>query len=200
MNAVNHDNTPPRGRLFIVSAPSGAGKTTLVRRVLDLIPGLIYSTSYTSRQPRRGEQNGVDYHFLSAEEFAEGIRKQRWAEWAIVHGNYYGTSTDDLEKNLAEGKDILLDIDVQGTFQILRLYPQSITIFIQPPSFDTLQERLEKRATDSQDSIAQRLKNAQKELNQKDRYQHIITNDRISSAVEELAALIHRYRSSPQPG
>ena len=198
MMTENHDNTSYRGRLYIVSAPSGAGKTTLLQQVLERIPDLAYSISYTSRRPRRGEQNGVDYHFVSEEEFAEGIEQQRWAEWAIVHGNYYGTSSEDLENNLVEGKDILLDLDVQGTFQILHTYPQSITIFIQPPSFDTLKERLEKRGTDSKESILERLKNAEKELKHKNRYQHIITNDRISSAVDELVRLIEKFRLLPQ--
>jgi guanylate kinase len=158
------------------------------------MPDLTYSISYTSRRPRPGEKNGVDYHFITAKAFETGIRQQRWAEWAVVHGNYYGTAAADLEGHLANAKDVLLDIDVQGTIQILRIYPRSITIFIAPPSIGALKSRLEKRGTDSPATIARRLENAQKELDHKSRYQHIITNDQMTAAADELEALIGRIR------
>ena len=182
------------GLLFIISAPSGAGKSTLCRAVLDRFADLQYSISYTTRQPRNGEQNGVDYHFIADDEFEKGIACNRWAEWAKVHGNYYGTAADFIDRGLADRRDILLDIDVQGTHRILKRYPDGITIFIMPPSLDTLRHRLEARGTDSPEVIAVRLKNARREMAQKSLYRHVIVNDRREAAVAELIGLVERYR------
>jgi guanylate kinase len=183
------------GFLFIISAPSGAGKSTLCRAVLDRFSDLVYSVSYTTRSPRSGEQNGVDYHFIVKEEFEKGIASGQWAEWAEVHDHYYGTSADFLDGELSLGRDILLDIDIQGTRQILQRYPDAVTIFIVPPSLETLKSRLQSRGTDSPEVIAVRLKNARKEMAQKDLYRHIITNDRLADAVAELIAIFEKYRS-----
>jgi len=183
------------GFLFIISAPSGAGKSTLCRAVRDRFSDLVYSVSYTTRSPRSGEQNGVDYHFIVKDEFEKGIASGRWAEWAEVHGHYYGTSADFLDGELSVGRDILLDIDIQGTRQILQRYPDGITIFIMPPSLETLKSRLQSRDTDSPEVIAVRLKNAREEMAQKDFYRHIITNDRLTDAVAELIAIFEKYRS-----
>ena len=181
--------------MFIISAPSGAGKTTLCRAVRDRFADLQYSVSYTTRSPRSGEQNGVDYHFITAREFENGIQSGRWAEWARVHGNYYGTSAAFLDKTRAAGRDIVLDIDVEGTRQILKRYPDSITIFVMPPSMEVLRQRLEDRGTDSAEVIAVRLKNAENEMAQKGLYRHIIVNDRLPQAVAELIAVFEKYRS-----
>ncbi len=183
------------GLLFILSAPSGAGKSTLGRAVLDRFPDLLYSISYTTRRPRKGEQNGVDYYFIAKDEFEKGIARGQWAEWAEVHDNYYGTSADLLDRGLNGGQDILLDIDVQGMRQILKRYPVGIAIFIMPPSLATLRYRLETRGTDSPEVIAVRLKNAQKEMAQKDRYRHVIINDQLPDAVAELIGIFEKYRS-----
>jgi guanylate kinase len=183
------------GLLFIVSAPSGAGKSTLCRAVLDRFPDLLYSISYTTRRPRKGEQNGVDYYFIAKDEFEEGIDRGQWAEWAKVHDNYYGTSADWLDRGLSGGQDILADIDVQGMRQIINRYPAGITIFIMPPSLETLRYRLETRGTDSPEVIAVRLKNAQKEMAQKDRYRHVIINDQLDDALAELIGIFEKYRS-----
>jgi guanylate kinase len=180
--------------VFILSAPSGAGKTTLRRAVLARLPALSYSVSCTTRPPRAGEVDGRDYVFLSAGEFEEGIRSGRWAEWARVHGNYYGTSAEVLARALAEGRDILLDIDVQGARQILRRFPQSVTIFILPPSLEILEARLRSRGTDRPEEIALRLRNARAEMDQKDNYRHVIVNDDLPTAVQELLAVIGSYR------
>ena len=183
------------GLLFIISAPSGAGKSTLCRAVRERFADLVYSISYTTRPPRGGEQNGVDYHFIAKDEFEKGIASGRWAEWAEVHDHYYGTSAEFLDGELSVGRDILLDIDIQGTRQILQRYPDGVTIFILPPSLEVLKSRLHFRDTDSPEVIAVRLKNAREEIAQKDFYRHIITNDRLAVAVTELITLIEKYRS-----
>jgi len=183
-----------RGHLFIISAPSGGGKTTLSKAVLNRFKDIIYSISYTTRSPRNSEQDGVDYYFIPKKDFEERIKSGLWAEWAKVHGNYYGTSAEFLEKGLASGRDMLLDIDVQGTIQILGKYPDSITIFIMPPSLETLGKRLEMRRTESRTTIKRRLLTAEKEMAQKDMYRYIIVNDQLSVAIEELVAIIEKYR------
>ncbi len=183
------------GHLFIISAPSGAGKSTLCRAMRDHFPDLLYSISYTTRAPRKGERNGVDYHFILPDDFEKGISRHRWAEWAEVHGNYYGTSAEFLDNELSAGRDILLEIDVQGTRQILQRYPDGITIFILPPSLEILKQRLQVRGTDSPEVIAVRLANAQKEMAQKDVYRHIVINDLLRDAIEKLATIFEKYRS-----
>lgn len=183
------------GHLFIISAPSGAGKSTLCRAMRDHFTDLLYSISYTTRSPRKGERNGVDYHFIPQDDFEKGISRHQWAEWAEVHGNYYGTSAEFLNNELSAGRDILLEIDVQGTLQILKRYPDGITIFILPPSLEILKQRLQTRGTDSPEVVALRLANAQKEMTQKDVYRHIVINDLLRDAIEELATIFEKYRS-----
>jgi guanylate kinase len=187
------------GRLFIVSAPSGAGKSTLCRALRRRFADLRYSVSYTTRCRRGTERRGVDYHFISESEFRRGIDAGRWAEWAEVHGNYYGTAAADIDRQLAKGRDVLLDIDVQGTEKILRRYPASTTIFIMPPSLTVLRRRLEARGTDSAAAIAQRLENAAGEIEHSQRYRYIVVNDRLEEAVEQLAALIADERAGRPP-
>lgn len=185
---------PKRGNLFIISAPSGAGKTTLAKAVLQQFRDMLYSISYTTRKPRAEEQDGVDYHFVSKQDFKKGIKKSRWAEWAEVYGNYYGTSAEFIEKSLSSGCDILLDIDVQGTLQILKYYPDCVTIFILPPSMTALRKRLEMRGSDSKAVIERRLVNARTEMAQKKMYRHIIVNDKLPEAIEELSDIFKKYR------
>jgi guanylate kinase len=183
------------GLLFILSAPSGAGKSTLCHAVLKRFPDIYYSISYTTRPPRAGERDGVDYHFIDSDDFEKGIARNRWAEWAKVHHNYYGTSANLLNRALAKGQDVLLDIDVQGMRQIVKRYPAGITIFIMPPSLEILRIRLEKRGTDSPENIALRLKNAQKEMALKDLYRHVVNNDQLTESVAELLGIFEKYRS-----
>jgi len=178
------------GCLFIISAPSGAGKTTLCNAILKKFPDLCYSISHTTREPRTSEQDGVDYFFITDDEFRHHIEKGSWAEWAKVHGHYYGTSAQFIDRYLSEGKNILLDIDVNGAKQILCRYPLSITIFIMPPTFETLKQRLIKRGTDNEQIIAKRLKNAKTEIAQKDQYKHIVVNDSLPEAIKTLSAII----------
>jgi len=197
--ATGHDQVRRQGLLFVISAPSGAGKTTLCKSVRLDFPDLLYSVSHTTRTPRSGERGGVDYHFITTQEFKERIRQGRWAEWAEVHGNLYGTSADVIDEGLSAGRDLLLDIDVQGTIQILARYPESITIFIMPPDMETLRRRLESRGTDNPEEIARRLKTAEKEMTRSDLYRHVIINDRLAEAQQELKTLIQHYRTGGAP-
>ena len=189
-----HRSHHNRGHLFVISAPSGAGKTTLCRALLDHFTDLIYSVSYTTRSPRSGEKDTIDYYFISPEEFKKGITNRKWAEWAEVHGHYYGTSAEFLDRALSAGKDILADLDVQGTIQILTRYPDAISIFIAPPSMETLRHRLESRGLDSAAVIEQRLNNAKNELAKKDLYHHVVVNDQLEAAQKQLISLIQQYR------
>lgn len=190
------DHRAGKSRLFIISAPSGAGKTTLCKAVLQAMPDFVYSVSYTTRAPRLGEREGIDYHFIGVSRFQEAIRQNRWAEWAEVHGAFYGTSADLIEEALARGKDVLLDIDVQGARSISARYPEhSITIFIQPPSMDELRKRLESRKTDSPEAIERRIRNAEREMAQIHLYRHVIVNDDLEKARDDLIRLIRSYRA-----
>ena len=186
----------PSGHLFIVSAPSGAGKSTLCGAARERFPDLRYSISATARPPRPGEVDGRDYFFVSEDEFKKGIEEGRWAEWAVVHGNYYGTPADFIQKTLADGHDILLDIDVQGAEQLMDRFPDSVSIFIMPPSEEILRDRLEKRGTDDPAVIRRRMENARKEMAVKDRYRHIIVNDDLSRAAAQFSDIIDHHRRS----
>ena len=188
---------PKSAHLFVISAPSGGGKTTLCHEVRRHFTTIVYSVSYTTRGPRNGEQDGIDYYFIDSNEFKKGINDGKWAEWAQVHGNYYGTSADFLNKGLKAGHDILLDLDVQGTRQILAHYTEAVAIFIMPPSLEILQQRLEARGTDSPENIAVRLRNAEKEMAQQNMYHHVIINDQLPVAISELISIIENYRSVP---
>ena len=184
----------PGGRLFIVSAPSGAGKSTLCSAVRRQLGDLTYSVSYTTRPPRKEERHGVDYHFVSEADFRQGIDKGRWAEWARVHGNYYGTSARWIEETLKSGRDILLDIDLQGARQMVRRFPEAVTIFIMPPSLSELERRLRQRGADSLQDIDLRLKNAREEIAQRNFCRHELINDDIGKATRDLVDLIKGYR------
>jgi guanylate kinase len=143
------------------------------------------------------EKEGIDYHFIDRKEFEHRIDKGRWAEWALVYDNYYGTSADFLDAGLRAGKDILLDLDVQGTRQLLDRYAECVAIFIRPPSLEDLRQRLEKRGTDSAETIAVRLANAEKEMAQQNIYHHVIVNDQLPVALTELVSVIENYRTLP---
>lgn len=177
-------------KIFILSAPSGAGKSTLSEAILKRFPELCFSISHTTRNPRPGETDGVEYYFIGKDEFVRKIQDDAWAEWAEVHDNYYGTSAEFLDRCLAQGKNVLLDIDVQGTLKILQKYPDAITIFIMPPSSEILKQRLQGRGSDSEDVIAKRLKNAEIEMAQRHYYRHIIVNDDLSEAISSLTQII----------
>ncbi len=189
-----------RGHLFVVSAPSGAGKSTLCNAIRERFPDIHYSVSTTTRPPRPSETDGVDYHFVTEAEFQEGIERGRWAEWAIVHGNYYGTSAEGLRESLEAGTDILLDIDVQGAQQIVERFPDAVTIFIMPPSLETLRERMTSRGTDAPEVIDRRMDNARAEMAARDRYQRVIVNDHLPEATAAILEIVARARRDDPPG
>ncbi len=178
------------GRLFVVSAPSGAGKTTLCRAVRDHLPQLVYSVSTTTRSPRKGEKEGVDYFFVTEKAFRQGIDEGKWAEWARVHGHYYGTSARFIEEHLGAGRDVLLDIDVQGARQIVRRFPDAVTIFIMAPSMEVLRQRLVQRGLDSHEVIEMRMDNARKEIAHRSAYKHTIVNEDLEKAISRFVTLL----------
>lgn len=176
--------------LIVLSAPSGAGKTTLCRKLLENFPSLILSISSTTRAPRGTEKNGIEYFFLTREKFEKEIQRNRFAEWAQVHGNFYGTSKDVIEKAFQTGNSVLLDIDVQGAEQLKKNYPDScFQVFIAPPSLQELEFRLRARNTDSEETIQKRLQNAKAEMEQSHKFDVVIINDSFDRAYEELQTL-----------
>lgn len=180
--------------LVVVSAPSGAGKTTLCREVRSLLPDLAYSVSYTTRAPRSGEENGKDFHFVSEAVFTAMADRDEFAERAIVHGNFYGTASRPLDEALAAGLDVLLDIDTQGARQIRKRYPEAAYVFIVAPSMAELEERLRERKSDSPQEIAKRLARAREEIATWREYDYLIVNRDLKEAVEQMAALIQAER------
>jgi guanylate kinase len=184
--------------LFVVSAPSGAGKTSLCRELIDSFPDLRQSISFTTRGARDGEQDGVDYFFTRPDAFQQMIEEKHLAEWAEVHGNFYGTSLQTLNIAAGEGVDLLLDIDCQGAAQLKKNYQRGVFIFILPPDFAELEKRLYSRGTDNEDVIRRRLENAEKEISEAPWYDYLVINDDFNSAKKKLAAIItaERCRSS----
>lgn len=184
-----------KGILFVISAPSGTGKTTLLKRVMATLGNLEFSISHTTRQPRQGEQDGRDYHFVSRERFEGMIGDGLFLEWARVHDNLYGTSIGAVESQLAGGKDVILDIDVQGASIIRESGQEAVSIFIAPPSLGVLEARLRGRKTDSEETIALRLKNARDEMAEAGSYDYFLINDQLDEAVQTLSAVIVAERS-----
>lgn len=183
-----------KGYLFIVSGPSGVGKTVLCNAIVSkFAPDVVYSISTTSRAPRGGETNGQEYFFCNAKEFESAIKQDEFAEWAFVHGNYYGTPRCFLTKNLEAGRHVILNIDVQGAMKIRKNYPESIMIFILPPNFDELESRIRKRNMDSENSLKHRLENARKELDYREHYHHTVINDDLAAATSELIDIFTSY-------
>jgi len=178
------------GIIFVISAPSGAGKTSLCKEIIDIFPTLRHSVSYTTRPLRAGEKNGIDYHFVSDEIFSAMVERGDFAEWAEVHGNRYGTAFATLKEAAAAGQDILLDIDCQGAAQLKKNWRQGVFIFVLPPSFEELQRRLLGRNTDSAEVIARRTANARDEVRQATWYDYLVINDDFALALEQLRAVI----------
>ncbi|MDY6951470.1 MAG: guanylate kinase [Thermodesulfobacteriota bacterium] len=179
-----------KGHLFIISGPSGVGKSTVLSAILERNPHLRYSVSYTTRRPRGKEQDGVDYHFISEMAFREKIAASELAEWAEVHGHLYGTSGRYIEKSLSQGLDVLLDIDVEGAKILSSKYPAGFCVFIAPPSMEELERRMKRRDTDAPEVVGRRLKNAQKEMAQAHLYDRVVVNDDVAKTVSELEEII----------
>ncbi|MBF4508888.1 MAG: guanylate kinase [Aeromicrobium sp.] len=180
----------PRGSLIIISGPSGAGKGTLVDRLVARVPRLWVSVSATTRAPRPGEVDGEDYVFLSSEEFARRIDEDDFLEWAEVHGNRYGTLRSEVERRLAEGRDVVLEIDPQGAFQVKELMPEAVLVFIIAPSLDELERRIRGRGAETDEQVRTRLATAVRELELVECYDHVVENDDVARATDELVALI----------
>ncbi|MRR50701.1 MAG: guanylate kinase [Rhodocyclaceae bacterium] len=182
------------GNLFVVSAPSGAGKTTLVRLLLEQDSGVKLSISHTTRAPRPGEVNGVAYHFTDIPSFVAMRNKGEFLEWAEVHGNFYGTSKSWISEQLAAGRDVLLEIDWQGAQQVKRLFPQAVGIFILPPSMIELERRLRGRGTDPEDVILRRVAAAQGEMRHVGEFEFVIINNDLQEALKDLLAAVRASR------
>ena len=182
--------TGSRGTVFVISAPSGAGKSTLCHKLLKKVPGLGMSVSYTTRSPRKGEVNDVHYTFISKRKFKGMIDREEFAEWAMVHGNLYGTSIKRLKKMNKEGYDIILDIDINGAAQLRKRYDNAVYIFILPPSLQALKKRLVGRETETAERITKRLDNAKAEISCYSKYDYIVINDKIDTAYKELESII----------
>jgi len=197
MSSESLPPAPPAGELFLLSAPSGAGKTTLIRGILVALGeqgGIEFSVSHTTRKPRAGESDGRDYHFVDDGTFQRMIAEDRFLEWAEVHGHYYGTSRQAVLPHLAEGLDMLVDLDVQGAERLMRSFPEAHTIFVLPPSFDDLVRRLEGRGLDDRVEISRRLAVSLWEIRRYASYQYVIVNDDADRATRALAAIILEKR------
>ncbi len=182
------------GVLFVVSAPSGAGKTTLCRELIDSFPEMRQSVSFATRPMRPGERDGVDYHFVDMPRFEQMKAENRFAEWAQVHGNFYGTALDTLEEATKEGIDLLLDIDFQGAAQLKKACRQGVFIFILPPNLVELERRLRARGTDPEDIVNRRLVNAREEISQAIWYDYLVVNDDFATALDTLKAIVRAER------
>ena len=184
-----------RGILFVISSPSGGGKGTLIRRVMPGVPRLGYSVSWTTRTPREGERHGFHYHFVTVEEFSAARERGEFLEWAVVHGNLYGTSRSAVERELAAGRDVILEIDVQGAALVRALPIESVSVFILPPSFEVLRRRLTARQSENPEQLALRLRNSRTEVEHYREFDYVVLNDEIERASAELASIVRAERA-----
>ena len=178
------------GMLFVISSPSGGGKSTVIKELWKRNVGFSYSVSATTRPPRRREKEGIDYFFLDEETFWKKIEENAFVEWAKVHGYYYGTLRSQVDRYLSKGRKVLLDIDVQGGLSLKKTRPQTVLIFLLPPSMKVLEKRLQERGTDTEEIMSKRLNIARKELEMADRYDFHVINDKLEDTVEEIQAII----------
>jgi guanylate kinase len=188
-------NSGRRGLLFVVSAPSGTGKTTIVERLVQVVPNLSLSRSYTSRPSRDGECDGKDYNFITRDRFDEMVRTDAFLEWADVFGNRYGTGAADAERELSSGRDLVLVIDVQGARTVRARRPDIIGIFMLPPSFEVLEHRLRGRSKDSEEAIRRRLATARAEIAAVSEYDYVVVNDELDACVDRLRAIVLAERA-----
>jgi guanylate kinase len=189
-------STDERGILFVISSPSGGGKGTLIRRILPVVPHLGYSVSWTTRQPRTGEQHGVHYFFVTPEEFTRARDRGEFLEWATVHGQFYGTSRTVVAAELAAGHDVILEIDVQGATAVRESGIEAVSIFILPPSYEVLRVRLIARKSESLADLALRLRNAREEIKHYREFDYVVLNDEVERASAQLAAIVYAERAA----
>lgn len=185
-----------RGGIFVISAPSGAGKTTICKKILSRNANIKQSVSFTTRKPRKGEKNGEDYYFVAQKTFQQMISRNEFIEWAEVHGNFYGTSRKKFEGLVSSGFDVILDIDTQGTRQIRNSFSEGVFIFILPPSIKVLRERLQDRKSNTKKDMQRRLKRAAVEIKDYNMYDYVIVNDILGDSVKKLEAIITARRLS----
>ena len=181
--------------LLVIAAPSGGGKSTVLRRIFVEVPNLLFSISHTTRAPRKGEQHGREYFFVDAAAFRELIAKDAFLEWAEVHSNLYGTSKAELERARANGKDLVLDIDVQGAAQIMKAHPETVSIFLRPPSEEVLRQRLLGRGSESEESVEVRLRNATGEIQRAGEFRHVVVNDDLEATIAAVRRIIEEERA-----
>ena len=194
---MSSEAAPParRGLLFVVSAPSGTGKTTVVERLVHVLPDLALSRSYTSRAARPGETDGVDYNFVSRARFEAMVAADAFLEWADVFGNFYGTCAPDAERDLSQGRDLVLVIDVQGALQVRRRCHDTVGIFVMPPSFAVLEQRLRGRSKDAEEAMQRRLETARAEVAAFTEYDYVIVNDALEACVDRLRSIVIAERT-----
>jgi guanylate kinase len=179
--------------VFVITGPSGVGKGTLIRGLLERIPELELSTSATTRKPRPGEQDGVEYHFLTPKQFDEHVRAGDFVEHATYSGNKYGTLRSELERRVQDGRPVVLEIEVQGARQVREAIPDAVAVFIAPPSLDALRARLVGRGTDSPEQVDERLATAERELEAQPEFAHVVVNDRLEQATQELEGIVRQW-------
>lgn len=179
-----------KGKIFAISAPSGTGKTTIVRRLLNEIPDLVYSVSATTRRQRKNEISGKDYFFLTEKEFLDKIENEEFVEWEKVYDYYYGTFKYYIEENVEKGKSIIAEVDVNGALALKKIYPEAVLIFIAPPSFEELIERLKKRKTETDTDLQKRIERAKMELSERDKFDYLINNKELETAILETKNII----------
>src|ERR687894_569443 len=184
-----------RGFLLVVCSPSGGGKGTLIHRVLEGVPGIGYSVSWTTRRPREGERDGIHYHFVTKKKFLHMRERGGFLESAVVHGNLYGTARSVVEQELEEGRDIILEIDVQGAASVRASMPNVVSVFILPPSFEVLRERLLRRESDAPEDVMLRLRNAAGEVAHYREFDYVIINDEAERAASQLSAIVYAERA-----
>jgi len=186
-----------KGQIFVITAPSGTGKTTIIKNILEKDSGGVgYSISHTTRKPRKGESHGLHYYFVDRENFERMIEAHEFVEWAVVYDHLYGSSISSINRELSSGKDLLMDVDIQGSQEIKRQFPDSLSIFILPPSLDILKERLQKRSPNNKMNMGLRLKKAAEEIQRCRDYDFIIINDDLKKAIKEIEAIIVAQRAN----
>jgi guanylate kinase len=187
------ENIPVRGKIIVIAAPSGAGKTSIAREILRRNPSLRFSVSATTRPKRAGETDGTDYFFLTREVFMDRVTRGEFVEWEEIYGNWYGTLQSEVDAAIARGKHLLFDVDVKGALSIKRRYPEALLIFIQPPSFEMLEQRLRARLTENAAALERRLARVPMELAQAPLFEHRVTNDVLDRAIEEVQTIVQHH-------